>query len=236
MKEIKMKKRFLIAAGMLVALGVQAAVIIDPGFERAYDSAGGTNRLTLAVNSQLYPSGAISTTPIVQDGYGWLAGSGMRGNSNLDAVNNYWILLGAAPNITPFTTSIGQINTDNKETKGLQQFEFTVSNWSVNNQAQDRVKFYVEVYGYTGTGTHPIGLASTATPNTIGWTLIGAASTADIAGTGVYTTGSIDFGTGWDKVAFRISPVDVNQTFGNPDTLSISRIDVIPEPMMVGML
>ncbi len=228
-----MKKVLMACVVSLVALNAQAAVVVDPYFG-AIDAGG---IMTQALNHRMKSTINLDKGWVAQERWANKTSAGLQiGSSEFrdPAGANY---------------SFGQMNTDNKLTTGIIQFKIVIGEFS-NWDADDRAVFQIDVFGCNGklSGFDQIGLNPMFTgltlPNlatngnfTAGWSHIGSVQTAQIDGTktGDFVTGEVDLGSGWDLIAFRVSPIDVSGTIALQDMLYITKIEIFPEPVTVGM-
>lgn len=225
-----MKQISIIAAMVFAAAAAQSSLLIDTNFS----AMTGTDMAT-ATDNVLYRNGAKDET-----GVGWRQGGMAASSSFADASNQ--LTLGPAANVfadnlSAFSMSFGQVNQDNSATKGNVSFSFTVDS-TAGITGVDTIWMAVQVYRFTGTteqANNRIFLNNSSVDSL--WTLVGTATTANITNVGVYTTGNIDMGTGYDVVGIRIVPQD-NGTADFGDTVTLSAISVnsaVPEPATFGV-
>ena len=223
-----MKKAIIAISALVLAFGAQAAIIVDPGFELPT----GTD-LEEAVGSKLYATGSEATDPVVQANYGWLASSDVRANGSFDAANDALTITTATLRDT-YQAAIGQIVTGTSAlSDAYAQITVSTAGLDANDVATVRVTFYSWDGGDVTTG-NTIDLLNGGVG--AGWTLRGTSTITDIAKTSTVVNGSTFSMDAYDKVGVMVQWIDQSGTIGFGDSLTVEKIDVVPEPATVGML
>ena len=231
----------LASAALLTGTSASAAILIDGDFTGLAGQAGiafqqslfggGTNAQTdLGFFARPTGDGGTSTSLTFAGGQATVGGliAGSNGGSTFPA------------------GAFGQVNQDNQATTGIISFTFDVASVTNTQGEQDSFNFFVEVFDVsnaTGGNLDRIRLQAGSNAGLISGevTPIGSpVSTGVIAGPGTFTTGTIDLGSGFDRVAIRITPVNDGSNIFD-DQIVLNSITVngagnpIPEPATAGL-